>query len=103
MNEGDQCKRLSHEFEMAKMKSLISGLEDIDEVKALAHHLIDLLDGANMMLATMIEEEALKKSTNKNASYEGGNFVFSNLSSSLNCFASDVETFLRVALKRSAN
>ena len=61
MNEGDQCKRLSHEFEMAKMKSLISGLDDIDEVKALAHHLIDLLDGAKMMLATMIEEEALKK------------------------------------------
>jgi hypothetical protein len=46
---------------MAKMKSLISGLDDIDEVKALAHHLIDLLDGAKMMLATMIEEEALKK------------------------------------------
>ena len=61
MNEGDQCKRLSHEFEMAKMKSLISGLDDIDEVKALAHHLIDLLDGAKMMLATLIEEEALKK------------------------------------------
>ena len=48
-------------FEMAKMKSLISGLDDIDEVKALAHHLIDLLDGAKMMLATLIEEEALKK------------------------------------------
>ena len=61
MNEGDQCKRLSHEFEMTKMKSLISGLDDIDEVKASAHHLIDLLDGAKMMLATMIEEEALKK------------------------------------------
>ena len=43
------------------MKSLILGLEDIEEVKTLSLHLVDLLDGAKMMLATMIEEEALKK------------------------------------------
>ena len=61
MNEGDQCKRLSHEFEMAKMKSLISGLDDIDEVKALAHHLIDLLDGAKTMIKDLLEEDVAKR------------------------------------------
>ena len=63
MEEGNanELQILSHEFEMTKMKRLISNIEDIDELKVVSLHLLDLLDGAKMMLATLIEEEALKK------------------------------------------
>tara|TARA_B100000965_G_scaffold320604_1_gene281697 strand:- start:984 stop:1178 length:195 start_codon:yes stop_codon:yes gene_type:complete len=61
MNEGDQCKRLSHQFELAKVKSMITGLEDIEEVKSIALQLIDSLDGAKMFISALLDEEALKK------------------------------------------
>tara|TARA_B100000131_G_scaffold295039_1_gene311662 strand:+ start:3772 stop:3972 length:201 start_codon:yes stop_codon:yes gene_type:complete len=63
MEEGNanELQMLSHEFEMAKMKRLISNIEDINELKVVSLHLLDLLDASKMMLATMIEEEALKK------------------------------------------
>ena len=61
MNEGDQCKRLSHEFELAKVKAMITSLEDIEEVKSIAYQLIDSLDGAKMFISALIDEEGLKK------------------------------------------
>ena len=61
MNEGDQCKRLSHQFELAKVKSMITGLEDIEEVKSIELQLIDSLDGAKKFIIDLLDEEALKK------------------------------------------
>ena len=58
MTEGDECKRLSHEFEIAKIKSYIQGLEDIDQVKTAAVSLLDLLDGAKAMIRDLIEENS---------------------------------------------
>ena len=63
MEEGNtnELKRLSHEFEIAKLKTMISTMDDIAEVKALAFHMVEMLDGAKMMIAALVEEEALKK------------------------------------------
>tara|TARA_Y100001972_G_scaffold108874_1_gene139253 strand:+ start:250 stop:450 length:201 start_codon:yes stop_codon:yes gene_type:complete len=63
MEEGNanELKMLSHEFEIAKLKSMISNMDDIEEVKSIAFHMVEMLDGAKMMIAALVEEEALKK------------------------------------------
>tara|TARA_B100000902_G_C27287905_1_gene905424 strand:- start:755 stop:955 length:201 start_codon:yes stop_codon:yes gene_type:complete len=63
MEEGNanELKRLSHEFEIAKLKSMILNMDDIEEVKSIAFHMVEMLDGAKMMIAALVEEEALKK------------------------------------------
>tara|TARA_R100000742_G_C4209754_1_gene36467 strand:+ start:132 stop:326 length:195 start_codon:yes stop_codon:yes gene_type:complete len=61
MNEGDECKRLSHEFELAKLKSHILRLEDIEQVKTAAVHLVDLLDGAKTMIKDLLEEDVARR------------------------------------------
>ena len=60
MTEGDECKRLSHEFEIAKIKSYIQGLEDIDQVKTAAVSLLDLIEENSEVRTSSIKKPPMK-------------------------------------------
>jgi len=56
MNEGYECKRLSHEFQLIRIKRHVEDIEDPEQLRLLVLHLVGLLDGAKAMIKDLIEE-----------------------------------------------